>query len=155
MCVLDVSTSCRAPLANSNGLHLVVANRSVQCQTKKSDTVRTTTVEKADAGTLDWCLDSAMSPLGTKQQSSEHRLRSNIIYNGEFASRPSEAPQAWRHVYCIHCVLMGKVYYIAPLGTLPSLSQLSLLHYASFKYWKSHDFMPNYCNLKKCSSYNV
>ena len=54
MYVLGVSTSSRVPLANSNGVHLVAADRSVQCQTK-SDGVRTTAVEKADEGTLDRC----------------------------------------------------------------------------------------------------
>ena len=63
MYVLDVSTNSTAPLANSNGLHLVTADRSVQCQTNE---VQTTTFEKADAGTLDRCLGSVVFPLYTK-----------------------------------------------------------------------------------------
>ena len=77
MYVLDVSTSSRAPLANSNGLHLVTADRSVQCQAKFGG-VRTTTVEKADAGTLDRCLGSTVFPLYTKQHPSKRRLCSRI-----------------------------------------------------------------------------
>ena len=56
----------------------VVADRSVQCQTK-SDGVQTTTVEKVDAGTLDRCQGSLVFPLYTKQQSSERRPCSHII----------------------------------------------------------------------------
>ena len=79
MYVLDVSTSSRAPLTNSNGLQLVAANCFVQCQTK-SDGVWTTTVEKANAGALDRCVGSAVFPLDTKQQLSEcRRIRSQAF----------------------------------------------------------------------------
>ena len=77
MYILDISTSSRAPLANNNGLHLVAADHSVQCQAK-SDGVRTTTVEKANAG-IHQCLGSAVFSLGTKQQPSECRLCSHIL----------------------------------------------------------------------------
>ena len=70
MYVLDVSTSSRALLANSNGLQLVTGNHSVQCQ-MKLDRVRTTTVENADAETLDRCLGIVVFPLDTMQQPSE------------------------------------------------------------------------------------
>ena len=78
MYVLDVSTSSRALLTYSNGLHLVAADHSVQYQTKL-DGVWTTTVEKADAGTLDRGLGSAVFPQDTKQQPSECRLCSCIL----------------------------------------------------------------------------
>ena len=56
----------------------MAGERSVQCQTKLNG-VGTPTVEKANAGTLDWCLDSVVFPLDTKQHPSECRLCSHII----------------------------------------------------------------------------
>ena len=69
MYILDVSTSSRVPLANSNPccMHLVVANHSIQCETN-SHGVQATAVEKANAGTLDWYLGSLVFPLYMKQQ---------------------------------------------------------------------------------------
>ena len=59
-------------------LHLVVANHSVQSKTK-SHRVQTTTVEKADAGTLDRCLGSSVFPC--TQNSSRLNVGYVPIYN--------------------------------------------------------------------------
>ena len=53
------------------------SNSSTPCR-RKLQGVWTTTVEKADAGTLDWFLGSSVVPLLTKHQLSEHRLCSRI-----------------------------------------------------------------------------
>ena len=58
-----INTPPHCPLANSNGLHLVTANHSVECQTKL-DGVWTTT-EKADAGThFPWTRSSSHLNVG-------------------------------------------------------------------------------------------
>ena len=64
MYVLDVSTSSRAPLTNSNWSVPGGSRPLCQCQTK-SDGVRTTTVEKADAVT------GVYSPVYTTQSALE------------------------------------------------------------------------------------
>ena len=64
-------------------MYLVIADHSVQCQAK-SDGVRSTTVEKVDAGTLDRCQGSSVFPLHVKQQPSEPG-HVPIYNNGKFA----------------------------------------------------------------------
>ena len=59
MYILDVSTSSRALLANSNAAPSGSRPLCPDGQTK-SHRVRTTTVEKADAGTPDRCLGSVV-----------------------------------------------------------------------------------------------
>ena len=124
----------------------MVADRSVQCQTK-SDGVWTTTVEKADAGTLDQCQGSLVFPLHTKQRLSERRSCSHVIKMENLPQQVSEAPHSWRHVYCIPLRLDRKgnnctVFYGSKCTKCSSmgsewiwwvLSQIMWLYFASWR----------------------
>ena len=82
---------------------------------RKSHRVRTNTVEKANAGTLDWYIGNWEFPLYVKWQLPESMLHFHIYQWKIHSSRPSEVPQAWRHVFCIPLCLNGKVYFISPM----------------------------------------
>ena len=94
MYVLDISTGSRALLSNSN--------LSCTCPVSKLDGVRTTTVEKADAGTLCQCPGSSVFPLYMKQQLSERSL----CNNGEFT--PAGVPRCDVTYTVFHCILMER-----------------------------------------------
>ena len=101
---LDVSTSSRVLLANSNPccMHLVVADHSVQCETK-SHGVQATAVEKANAGTLEWCLGSSVFPLYIKQQAIF------TLENLSLAGLPRHTKLRCDVTFTtFHCVLMKK-----------------------------------------------
>ena len=77
MYILDVLTSSTAPLADSNP-PVPGGSRPLCPVSNKLDGVRSTTVDKVNAGTVDQCQGSSVFPLHVKQQPSECRPCSHI-----------------------------------------------------------------------------
>ena len=125
---------------------LVVADCSDPCP-RKSHGVQTNTVEKADAGTLDWCLGNWGYPLYGKWQLSESMLHSCIYQWKIRSSRSSGVPQAWCHVFCIPLCLNEK-------GLRPIfLSYFSYLVIGTLSDPKVFGYVTSYCSLTvRCTS---
>ena len=126
-------------------MHFVVADYSVQCETK-SHGVQATTVEKANAGTLEWCLGSSILYPCTWSS----RLCSSIR---EFT--PAGLP---RHPRCdityttFHCILSKSLLWLIIFS--PCIFSYTTLHCHTTVQFLYTVMCKQYCKTCTCTDNN-